>query len=316
LLTESLGWKSIFGVLIPIAALAAFLTYRKIKTEWIEARDEKLDIAGAAMLGISLVLMIMGFSKLPGYGGIIMIGSSLLLSILFILYERKVSQPLLNINLLLSNKVFSFSNLAALIHYSATSAIGFFLSLYLQYLKGFDARTAGLLLMTQPVMMALFSVSAGKLSDRINPGYLASTGIAMTSVGIFALTFINEQTSLAYIICILAFNGTGYALFSTPNSNAIMSSVEKKYLGVASGMLGTMRMIGQTMSLGVAMLLIALNIGQQKIEPENYPELLGTIKTGLVIFAVICIPAIFASLARNKGLNKNNHDNQRGTGEG
>lgn len=252
LLTEYFGWRSIFIVLIPIGAIAALLTFRKIEIEWAEANRKK---------------------------------------------------PLLDINLLLSNKVFSYSNLAAMIHYSATSAIGFFLSLYLQYLKGFDAKTAGIILITQPVMMAVFSIPAGKLSDRINPGYIASTGIGLTAIGIFALTFIEQSTSLIYIVSILAFNGFGYALFSTPNSNAIMSSVEKKHLGVASGMLGTMRMVGQTISLGIAMLLIALFIGKDKISPDNYPALLKTIKTGLFIFALICIPAIFASLARNKKLN-------------
>jgi len=217
--------------------------------------------------------------------------------------EANSEKPLLDINLLLSNKVFSYSNLAAMIHYSATSAIGFFLSLYLQYLKGLDARTAGFILMTQPVMMAVFSIPAGKLSDRINPGYIASIGIGITAIGIFALSFIQQSTSLVFIISTLAFNGFGYALFSTPNSNAIMSSVEKKHLGVASGMLGTMRMVGQTMSLGIAMLLIALFLGKDKISPDNFPVLLKTIKTGLFIFAIICIPAIFASLARNKKLN-------------
>jgi MFS family permease len=226
--------------------------------------------------------------------------------------EKRAKHPLLDLNLIMNNRVFSFSSLAALIHYSATSAIGFFLSLYLQYLKGLDARTAGLILMTQPVVMAIFSVPSGKLSDRINPGYLASAGIAITSFGLFLLTFIGTETSYAYIIAILVLNGTGYALFSTPNSNAIMSSVEKRHLGVASGMLGTVRMIGQTMSLGVAMILIALYIGDQKINPDNYPELLKTIKTGLVIFAFVCIPAIFASLARNSKLNENYRNNNKG----
>lgn len=125
----------------------------------------------------------------------------------------------------------------------------------------------------------------------------------MTAMGIFALTFIQQSTSLFYIIGILAFNGLGYAFFSSPNSNAIMSSVEKNHLGVASGMLGTMRVIGQTTSLGIAMMLISLNMGNQDINPENYDQLLKTIRTGLSIFAIICVPAIFASLARNKKLN-------------
>ena len=207
-----------------------------------------------------------------------------------------------NFSLLYKNRVFALSSLASMIHYTATAGIGFFLSLYLQYLRGYDARSAGMILMIQPVMMALLSIYSGKLSDRINPGYLASAGMAITSLGIFALTFINESTSIVYIMLILAFNGIGFALFSTPNSNAIMSSVEKKFLGIASGMLGTVRMIGQTSSLAIAMMLITIFIGHQKIVPENFPELLTTIKTGLVIFSVICIPAIFASLARNRNI--------------
>ncbi len=304
LLTEYFGWRAIFIVLIPIGVIAALLTYVKIKIEWAEAKREKLDIPGTIMIGSGLVLTIIGFSNLPGIRGVLLILSGLIAFALFFIIEKRTKSPLLDINLLLSNRIFSFSNLAAMIHYSATSAIGFFLSLYLQYLKGFDARTAGLILITQPIMMAFFSIPAGKLSDRINPGYIASTGIGITAIGIFALTFLQESTSLVYIISILAFNGFGYALFSTPNSNAIMSSVEKKHLGVASGMLGTMRMVGQTMSLGIAMMLIALFIGKEQISPDNYPALLKTIRTGLFIFAIICIPAIFASLARNKKTKK------------
>lgn len=315
LLTEYLGWRSIFALLVPVGIIAAILTYRRIKMEWADAHDEKLDLAGALLVGSGLVTLILGFSRLPSAHAIIMCAAGIILLALFFGWEKRAKYPLLDLSLLLNNRVFSFSSLAALIHYSATSAIGFFLSLYLQYLKGLDARTAGLVLMTQPVIMALFSVPAGKLSDRINPGYIASAGIAITSIGLFLLTFIQVETPLAYIISILVLNGTGYALFSTPNSNAIMSSVEKRHLGVASGMLGTVRMVGQTMSLGVAMILIALFIGDAKINPSNYPELLKTIKAGLVIFAFVCIPAIFASLARNSSLNKNyRDDNQGGTG--
>jgi len=308
LLTEYLGWRSIFAVLVPIAAIAAYLTYRKIKAEWADAREERLDLIGSALLGSGLVLSILGFSRIPGTRGIILIITGLLLVISFLIYERYARFPLLDINLLLSNRVFSFSNLAAMIHYAATSGIGFFMSLYLQYLKGLDARTAGIIIMTQPVVMVLFSIPAGKLSDKRNPGHIASAGIGLTSLGIFALTFIQQSTSLAYIIAILALNGLGFALFSSPNSNAIMSSVEKKHLGVASGMLGTMRMIGQTTSLGIAMMLISLNLGDQAIKPENFDLLLRTIRSGLSIFAVICIPAIFASLARNSKLNRNNNE--------
>jgi hypothetical protein len=93
--------------------------------------------------------------------------------------------------------------------------------------------------------------------------------------------------------------GTGFGLFSSPNSNAIMSSVEKRHLGVASGVVGTMRMVGQMMSMGIAMMLIALFLGQQIINPETYPGLIKGMRMGFVIFSILSILGIFASLARN-----------------
>lgn len=309
LLTEYFGWRSIFGFLIPFSAVAAVLTVIRIKEEWAEAKGEKIDLPGSILLGGGLVLSILGFSRLPGNMGIVFIAAGITMILSFLFYENKARFPLLDIKLLRTNRIFTFSNLAALIHYAATAGIGFFMSLYLQYLKGLDARTAGFIIMTQPVIMALFSIPAGKLSDKIDPGRIASTGIGVTSACIFALTFIQQSTSLAYIVSVLAIMGFGYALFSSPNSNAIMSSVAKKQLGIASGMVGTMRMIGQTTSLGIAMMLISINLGDETINPENFDRLLNTIRTGLIIFAVICIPAIFASLARNRKKIRNNHDN-------
>jgi len=96
--------------------------------------------------------------------------------------------------------------------------------------------------------------------------------------------------------------GIGFGLFSSPNSNAIMSSVERRYLGIASGVVGTMRMVGQMMSMGIAMMLLALYIGVQKITPETYHGLMHSMKTGFMIFSILCILGIFASLARSNGI--------------
>jgi hypothetical protein len=97
--------------------------------------------------------------------------------------------------------------------------------------------------------------------------------------------------------------GTGFGLFSSPNSNAIMSSVERKNLGVASGVVGTMRMVGQMLSMGIAMMLLSVYVGHVEIKPSAYPALISTMRTGFVIFSLLCIAGIFASLARNEKLN-------------
>jgi len=242
-----------------------------------------------------------GFSKLPDFSGWVFLTAGLILAILFIFVELRVSNPVFEFRLVISNRVFTFSAIAALINYSTTSAIGFFLSLYLQYLKGFDARTAGLIMISQPVAMVILSPFAGRLSDKINPGILASAGMGIISCGLLLLCFvINENTQIIYLIALLIMLGTGFGLFSSPNSNAIMSSVEKKYLGVASGALGTMRMIGQMLSMGIAMMLLSLYIGRETITPSTYPGLISAIRTGFLTYAVLSALGIIASLARNK----------------
>lgn len=304
LLTQYAGWRSIFAFLVPIGIFSLYLIYRKMKPEWAEAKGEIFDWKGSIIYGISLASLMYGFSKLPSVSGWILISAGLVTGAGFILFEKRVSSPVFDIRLVLRNRVFAFSGLAALIHYSATSATGFFMSLYLQYLKGFDAQAAGFIMISQPVMMALVSPFAGRLSDKYNPGIIASTGMGLTAAGLISLCFINTGTSVTVIIILLALMGTGFGFFSSPNSNAIMSSVEKRHLGVASGVVGTMRMVGQMFSMGIAMMLLAVYIGQKAIAPETYAGLLAGMRIGFIIFSLLCIAGIFASLARNGSLSK------------
>ncbi|MBA4321867.1 MAG: MFS transporter [Odoribacter sp.] len=308
LLTQYFGWRSIFAFLVPFGILSLILITTRIKTEWAEARGEKFDWRGSIVYGASLASFMYGFSKLPSAYGWIFLISGAILAIGFLLLEKKIGNPVFDIRLILRNRVFAFSGIAALIHYSATSATGFFISLYLQYLKGFDARTAGLIMISQPVVMALLSPLAGKLSDKRNPGVIASVGMGLTAAGLILLCFVNENTHVSTIVFLLLLMGTGFGLFSSPNSNAIMSSVEKQHLGVASGVVGTMRMIGQMMSMGIAMMLLALYIGEQKITPSSYHGLMNSMKTGFVIFSMLCVLGIFASLARNNGIKTGDSD--------
>jgi len=299
LLTQAFGWRSIFAFLVPIGIVSLYLIIKKMKPEWAEARGEKFDWQGSLIYGVSLASFMYGFSKLPSATGWIFLGTGILLGLIFLLFEKGIPNAVFDIKLILRNRVFAFSGIAALIHYSATSATGFFISLYLQYLKGFDARTAGFIMISQPVMMALLSSLAGKLSDKYNPGVIASYGMGITATGLIMLCFVTERSPIYLIIGLLIIMGIGFALFSSPNSNAIMSSVEKKHLGVASGVVGTMRMVGQMLSMGIAMMLLAVFIGQEALIPATYPGLIAAMRTGFVIFSILCILGIFASLARN-----------------
>jgi len=202
------------------------------------------------------------------------------------------------VKLFTGNRIFAFSSLAALINYSATYAVTFLLSLYLQYTNGFTPEIAGLVLITQPALQAVVSPIAGKLSDRIEPAVVASAGMALTAAGLILLIFLTATTPLWYLLVSLIVIGAGFGIFSSPNMNAIMSSVEKRYYGVASGMVGTMRLLGQMLSMGIAMLVFAVIIGPVELTPAYYPQFMTSMQIGFILFAVFCVVGIFFSLIR------------------
>jgi len=300
LLTQHLGWRSVFLVNVPLGLTIIALVWWQLDGEWAEARGEGFDLVGSIIYSLSLVAIMYGFSALPA-----MLGASLILVgvvgiVAFVWWEERVEHPVLNMALFRGNTVFAFSNLAALINYSATFAVGFLMSLYLQYVRELSPQSAGLVLVSQPIVQAVFSPFAGRLSDRVESRTVASAGMGFTVVGLVLLAGLDDDTSLRFIVASLMLLGFGFALFSSPNTNAIMSSVEKRFYGVASATLGTMRLIGQMFSMGIVMLIFSLLMGKVEIAPENYPSLLASAKLAFTIFAILCFGGIFASLARGK----------------
>ena len=300
MLTQYLGWRSIFYATIPFELMVLWIIWRYIKEEWADARGEKFDWPGSIIYLFSMSAFMFGFSKLPETSAIILAAAGLFGLVGFVVLEMKVKFPVFNVRLLASNRLFAFSNLAALINYATTFAITFLLSLYLQFILGLSPRDAGMILITQPVLMAIVASISGKLSDRYDPRILASAGMGIISGGLIMLSFLTADSSLSYLVVILAIVGFGFGMFSSPNTNAIMGSVDKKYLGIASATVGTMRLTGQMMSMGIATLILQLFIGNSPISLQNSAEFLASMRTTFVVFVVLCIVGLFASLARGK----------------
>jgi EmrB/QacA subfamily drug resistance transporter len=297
-LTHMFGWRSVFGLMVPLGVFTIYLAVTRLKSEWADARGEKLDLMGSFLYGVAITAIMIGLSGLPSAMNVGILCAGFTFFGLFVLWELRTEHPVLNITLFTTNRAFAFSSLAALLNYSATFVITFLLSLYLQYIKGFEPSTAGLVLVAQPLTMALLSPLAGRLSDTIEPRKIASIGMAVTAVGLVGLTFLRFQTSVTYIILDLLAVGFGFALFSSPNMNAIMGSVEKKFYGVASAVVGAMRMLGQMLSMGIATLVFSLTMGRAQISPELYPAFLKSVDIVFTICVVLCIIGAFASLAR------------------
>ena len=300
ILTQHFGWRSIFLATVPLGAITIPFVLHKMKGEWAEAKGEKFDLAGSVIYGLALVGIIYGFSLLPETLGIVFIAAGTSGIFAFVKREMKVKSPLLDIKLFVKNRVFVFSNLTHLISYTATFSIAFLLSLYLQYIKGLSPQSAGLVLVAMAGVQSGFSPVAGRLSDRFEPRILASIGLGLTAVGLSRFILLAEDTSLAFIIGNLVLIGFGRALFVSPNTNAIMTSVKQRVYGVASATFATMRQIGMTFSMGITMLLFAIYIGRMEITPQYYPQFLSSTKIAFIIFTALCSAGIVTSMLRGR----------------
>ena len=300
LLTHYLGWRFVFLIHVPLGLIIIILILSKLKGEWADAKGESFDLLGSLTYCISLTALVYGLSLLPDNIGITIALIGLIGLFGFIVWEYNSPSPLLDVRIFQTSTVFAFSNLSTLIHYSATFAVGFLISLYLQYIKLYTPQIAGMILMVQPVVMAVFSPSAGRLSDRIEPRIVASIGMVMTVIGLFVFSFISKDMTLSLIILNLTILGLGFALFSSPNTNAVMSSVDKKYFGVASATLGTMRLTGQMLSMGITTLIFSVKIGKVQITEEYYQQFLVSSRMAFLIFSILCFLGILASMARGK----------------
>ena len=302
ILTQYLGWQTIFYITVPFELLVVWITWRYIREEWADAKGEKFDLAGSIIYLLSMSAFMFGFSKLPGIPATIITVAGLLGLVGFGILEMRTEFPIFNIRLFASNRLFALSNVAALINYATTYAITFLLSLYLQYIMGLTPRDAGMILITQPVLMAVVASISGRLSDRYDPRILASAGMAIIVCGLVFLSFLTDHTSVTYLVVILAVVGFGFGMFSSPNTNAIMGSVGRKYLGVASATVGTMRLTGQMMSMGIATLILQIFIGNRPMSAEYSSQFMSSMKTTFIVFVALCILGVYFSMARGSAL--------------
>ena len=282
--------------------MAALIVAAKgIPAEVSEGRGRSFDLSGNILYACFIILFMYGLSEIGnGMVPVVITAVGVMLGIVFIVHELKEDDPALNISLFRSNIGYSLSNLAALMNYGATFAIGYLTSIYLQVIMNFSSQTAGLILITQPAVMAILTPRMGRLSDKRSPFVLSSIGMGFCALGTLFFIFIDENTNIALIITALIITGIGFAFFSSPNTNAIMSCVEKKDYGIATSVLNTMRSIGQTSSMVIVTIIVALMIPGLQITEVEPSVLVNVINKAFIIFTIMCVIGIFISLKRKK----------------
>ncbi len=263
------------------------------------SKPRSLDLTGNILYLISIVLIMYGLSEI-GKGWIppVMAATGLAFGIFFLRHELKAEDPAVDVRLFHQNIGYGFSNLSALLNYGATFAISYLISIYLQVVQGFSSQATGLIMIAQPAIMAGLSPVAGRLSDKFSPFKLSSAGMGLCAAGACIFIFLDQQTSLWLVITALATTGLGFALFSSPNTNAVMSCVEEADYGVASSILATMRSIGHTLSMVVVTVIVTFYMQDASLADASPEILIRVIHIAFIIFTGICIAGVFISLKR------------------
>lgn len=304
-LNHNFGWRSIFvfigilGVVALAAALMKLPAEKRTEPHAPGAGRRSFDAAGNVIYMISIFLLMYGLSE-AGNGAvyIAVAAAGAAAGIIFVSHEMKSADPVVDIRLFRENKGYAFSNLSAMLNYGATFAISYLISIYLQVVMGYSSQTAGLIMIFQPLIMALLSPVAGRLSDRFSPFRMSSLGMALCAAGTFMFIFTGLQTHLVFIIAALVVTGLGFAMFSSPNTNAVMSCVEKEDYGVASSILATMRSIGHTFSMVIVTITVTVLASDMALADVPADVLIKVIRVSFIVFMAICIAGVFISLKR------------------
>jgi EmrB/QacA subfamily drug resistance transporter len=307
ILTQTLSWRWIFYVNLPIGALALLAAWRLL-TERYHLERQRFDLPGAALLATGLAALTLGlsFGQEWGWGSLRFLGSmGIAMAALAgaAMVEQRVPAPVLD-PALLRNRVFVFANVSFMICMLALFAVSFLLPFYLEELRGFDTLRSGLLLTPLPLTLALVAPMSGALADRVGSRWLAPLGLAVACAGLLLLSGLTQASSIAYLVLCLIVTGIGQGLFQSPNARAIMGAAPPNELGVASGTLATGRVIGQSLSVAVAGAVFtslggavagaALSAGGGTLSLEQTRSLQQAFVTGLRAAFVVC--AVLAAL--------------------
>lgn len=300
--TGHFGWRGVFFMSVPLGLLATLMCLFFMRQGKINASGDRLDWRGSLLYAASVGLFMTGAAHAEhSQSGYAMIGAGVLGLVLFARLESVAQSPLLDMRLFTQNRFFALSCLAALGNYAATFGITFLMSLYLQYAKGLPPRLAGLVLLAQPACQVGASLLSGRLAERFEPSRLATTGILASAAGLaFGAATIGPDTPVWLLCAELAVIGTGFGIFITPNSTAIMGSVPRRQYGVASGMVGAMRTLGMAVSMTAVTLIFSLLLGGEAISMDTLPRFIDSMRAGLSAFAAFACLGIAASFGRGR----------------
>ena len=289
------GWRAVIWAPALVACLALLVLYLYVKGEWRSKDAPTLDIQGALFMTLAVTLFLVGTSRISDPLFAVMAGLGVLTFVAFIRHQLNRENPLLKIRAVRANRLLNRSLLAGFFVYGSSFSLVFLLSMYLQYVHAMTPVEAGQIVMIQTLVMMVLSPIAGRLSDKYEARYLSTLGCALFAVGYVAVSQVDEQTSINYIIVCVVLVGTGFGFFSAPNNNAAIGSVPPERLSIVSAMINLARTTGNMISSAVVMVLFTVILGDVAITPEQHPKLLLVIQIAMLLSAAyVALAGVFS----------------------
>ncbi|MCR5482724.1 MAG: MFS transporter [Clostridia bacterium] len=307
--THNFGWRSLFVFSFIISTFVLIIAAKGLdpqrSPQGTSLNAETADVPGNILYIVSLTMLLFGLTEINrGMWPALLSLAGFILLVLFFRHEMHTASPVVDVRLFKSNIAYTLSNIATLLNYGATFAITYMLSIYFQVVKGMDSQTAGFILITTPLVMAVLTPAAGRLSDRKSPYIMASAGMGICALPLFFYCFISKDTSVWIIIIALLVAGIGFATFSSPNTNAVLGCVDREYYGVASSLLATMRTMGHTLSMVAITVIVTMNMGSLSLAEAEPDTLIHTMHQAFTLFSLTCVAGVFISLKRNTNIKR------------
>jgi len=297
-LIQNVGWQSIFYINIPVGIFGTVMALKVLQKEETTNKNQTFDIPGGLTLFFSLISLLLALSEgqEKGWGSsfiIFLFVSSIVLFILFVSIEIKTKQPVLDL-VHFRNRQFAAANISALISFMAMFSVILLMPFFLQDELGYSTEKMGFVFMSVPLVMSVISPLSGWLSDRANSHLLSSIGIGISALSILSLGYLSMDSSFSDVALRLGLLGLGMGLFQAPNNSIIMGSLPKEQLGIAAGVMGTMRNTGMVIGVAVSGAVFSNRFAYYG------NAFLPAFRDAYTVSAIICSIAVLISLVRSR----------------
>ena len=253
-------WPWLFAVNVPLGLACLAIGVRALPVT--PRAGHRFDAGSALLNALALTLLITG---IDGYAqgeapveALLELAGSLVVGALLVRRQLSRPAPLLPVDLL-RIPLFRLSILTSICSFTAQSLAFVALPFALEGAMGWNVKATGLLMTPWPLALAFVAPIAGRLADRVSAGILGGIGLAALCCGLLAMSLLRPDASALDVVWRMALCGVGYGFFQSPNNRAIVGSAPMSRAGGASGMLGTARLLGQ--SLGAALVAVIFSSG-------------------------------------------------------